>query len=77
MKKNIVTVILATLLIVLASPGKIKAQTNTQTILLAKTKRLIAQKHFSGTITLVKNGQIIAQVVNGYRNYSHKIKGKL
>lgn len=73
-KKNIVTVILATLLIVLASPGKIKAQTNTQTILLAKTKRLIAQKHFSGTITLVKNGQIIAQVANGYRNYSHKIK---
>ena len=72
MKKFNLMLILVALLI--STPITTKAQTNPNTHAIKLAHKLIKQKHFAGTITLVKNGQIIAQISNGYQNYQTKVK---
>lgn len=64
MKKFNLMLILVALLV--SNPITTKAQTNPNTHAIKLTHKLIKQKHFAGTITLVKNGQIIDQISNGY-----------
>lgn len=72
MRKFNLMLILVALLV--STPITTKAQTNPNIDAINLAHKLIKQKHFAGTITLVKNGQIIGQISNGYQNYQTKVK---
>lgn len=72
MRKFNLMLILVALLV--STPITTKAQINPNIDAINLAHKLIKQKHFAGTITLVKNGQIIGQISNGYQNYQTKVK---
>lgn len=70
MKKKLWLILVVALLVLIGGWGQ--AQASSTKSIRQTVNQLIKQKGFSGTITVVKNGQVVLQVSRGYANYQHK-----